>query len=499
MVPPTLQQLSSALGRSLPHEETYRTIRQSKRKAATALVITDAIVLSAVLFAVVALRGLVTSNDIPLADYLPVIGTVIALNLLGSFWRGIYPGYGKCVIAELRSTFYILTGVFAGIIMISFFTRGVLPYARSILALSWMLSFLTVPFIRMTMRRILAKKEWFGVPVMIVAESSLARRVVDTMRRHANIGLRPFIIVEPDEHDAEYGYYDSVPVIGGMDHVSSIARHYGIEHAVIGLPHATTDMLSHFIEQHSQALSHLTFMGEHVHPAVIWISNAHTDLLVSAEVEQRLRQPALWKKKRLFDLIVTTPLFLLSLPIMAAVAIAIKLTSQGPVFYRQRRLGYKGRTFDLLKFRTMVTNADEALDAMLRADPIAAKEFERYRKLKKDPRVTSIGAILRRYSMDELPQLWNVLRGDMSLIGWRPLIPLEAEMVGKDQRRTFEWMYYHTRPGLTGLWQVSVRNEAEFHERRHIDLYYMRNWSLFLDLYIVLRTVGAVFSGRGAY
>jgi undecaprenyl-phosphate galactose phosphotransferase len=98
----------------------------------------------------------------------------------------------------------------------------------------------------------------------------------------------------------------------------------------------------------------------------------------------------------------------------------------------------------------MVTNADEALDAMLRADPIAAKEFERYRKLKKDPRVTSIGAILRRYSMDELPQLWNVLRGDMSLIGWRPLIPLEAEMVGKDQRRTFEWMYYHTRPGLTG-------------------------------------------------
>ncbi len=496
---PTLQELGEALVRPTPHRSTHASIRSSRIKASMALVVSDALTLVAVLTGVIFLRTLNSPSPVPVESYLIVGAAIVFSNAFASAWRGIYPGYGSCAIAELRSTFYTVTGVFAAVIAVSFFTRGVLPYARSILLISWFFSVPLLAISRMATRRFLSRHGWFGIPTVIVGKHSMATRIVDTLRRNVQIGLRPLVIIEPDANTAEYGYYEGVPVIGGLDHVGPLTKRYGLTHGIVAMPHTNSETLNEILEEHCTNLQHVTFVGDHVHPSVVWISNANSDVLLSAEIEQRLRHPELRFKKRLFDVIVTVPLFLLSLPLMVAIAVAIKLTSRGPVLYRQKRVGEKGRMFSVLKFRTMVTNADEVLQDLLEADPTSADEWARFHKLKSDPRITGIGHWLRKYSLDELPQLWNVLKGEMTLVGSRPFLAGEMAAFDFEGRRAYLSMYHSTKPGLTGLWQVTVRNDAEFDVRTHVDLYYMRNWSLFLDIYILLRTVGVVMTGRGAY
>jgi len=198
--------------------------------------------------------------------------------------------------------------------------------------------------------------------------------------------------------------------------------------------------------------------------------------------------------KRFVDLIGALFLGLLSSPIIAVAALATRFSSEGPVLYRQIRIGRGNRAFTALKFRTMWMNADERLDDYLARDPALREQWERVAKLKNDPRVTRVGRFLRRFSLDELPQLWNVLTGEMSLIGPRPIVVEEIEKYGLDYTA-----YQRVRPGLTGLWQVSGRNDTTYQQRVDYDSYYVRNWSLWLDAKILIKTFRAVISGVGAY
>ncbi|MBU3742099.1 MAG: undecaprenyl-phosphate galactose phosphotransferase WbaP [Candidatus Kapabacteria bacterium] len=495
--PPTLQELSQVLRTRMPHEGSLAKIRHSRRMASIVLMLTDAVIVSGVLALVIAVRGMFSPVQIPLASYLPTFALVVLGNFVGSAWRGMYPGYGRCAITELRSTFYTLTGVFAAVIAMSFFTQGSLPFARSILLSAWLLSIPAQWFGRAMARRWMGKRAWYGIPVAIIGDHELSARVVDTLRNNSHIGLRPHVIVETDADDADYGYHEEVPIIGGLDNANDVVRKYGITHGVIAMSQVSSAVLSEMVDRLGQHVSHLTFVGEHVHPSVLWISNVQSDPLLSAEIEQRLRQPALRLKKRLFDIAVTLPLLLLSLPLMAVIAVLIKLTSKGPVLYRQIRIGQRGEEFELLKFRSMVLNADKNLAAILANDPDALREWSRFHKLRRDPRLTRIGSILRKYSIDELPQFWNVLRGDMTLVGSRPLLRFEYDNLA--WHKAYISMYTSTMPGLSGLWQVTTRSDVEFDVRIHIDMYYMRNWSIFLDIYILLRTVAVVLTGRGAY
>ncbi|MFS8586754.1 MAG: sugar transferase, partial [Acidimicrobiia bacterium] len=182
-------------------------------------------------------------------------------------------------------------------------------------------------------------------------------------------------------------------------------------------------------------------------------------------------------------------LLVLLAPVFAVVAVAVKLSSPGPVLYRQERVGQYGRTFEFLKFRTMVTEADAQLAQLAAANESDGLLF----KIREDPRVTRVGRFLRRTSLDELPQLWNVLRGDMSLVGPRPL-PVDAEEFEGDARRRLR-----VRPGITGLWQVSGRSELGWEETVALDMYYVDHWSLAMDLAILARTPLAVLRGTGAW
>ena len=172
----------------------------------------------------------------------------------------------------------------------------------------------------------------------------------------------------------------------------------------------------------------------------------------------------------------------------------IKLVSKGDVFYRQRRLGKNGQTFNMLKFRTMHPNAAGILKEELANGPELKKEWDRYQKLKNDPRITRVGRFLRRFSLDELPQLWNVLKGEMCLIGPRPILVNQLELYGESIKDC-----YRVRPGITGLWQVSGRNQTSFARRAELDLEYIQRWSIWLDIYILFKTIKVVIWREGAY
>ena len=198
--------------------------------------------------------------------------------------------------------------------------------------------------------------------------------------------------------------------------------------------------------------------------------------------------------KRLVDGAMATVISLVALPVGLGIALAVRLTSPGPVFYGQKRIGQNRKPFLAWKFRTMHRNADELLEAYLDSDPKLREEWEKDHKLRNDPRVTWIGGFLRKTSLDELPQLWNILVGEMSLVGPRPVVEDEACKYGPEFGR-----YLSVPPGLTGLWQVSGRNWTTYEERIRLDAFYVENWSLMFDFYILGRTVKAVVTGHGAY
>lgn len=197
--------------------------------------------------------------------------------------------------------------------------------------------------------------------------------------------------------------------------------------------------------------------------------------------------------KRILDVVGTIVLAAVFSPLMLAIVVLMR-REDGSIIYRHRRVGRDGRTFECLKFRTMVPDADQVLRELLERDPEIKAEWVRDHKLRCDPRVTRLGRFLRRTSLDELPQLWNVMRGEMSLVGPRPVVREELLRYGRNVRS-----YLAAKPGITGLWQIKGRNDTDYRRRVVLDTYYVRNQNLLLDLYILVKTTRVVLGGSGAY
>ncbi|WP_271894296.1 sugar transferase [Candidatus Phyllobacterium onerii] len=198
--------------------------------------------------------------------------------------------------------------------------------------------------------------------------------------------------------------------------------------------------------------------------------------------------------KRAIDLIIATMALVLLFPLLLIVAMIVKLADRGPVFYSHTRIGFGGAIFGCLKFRTMKTDASAQLAQLLRTNRAARTEWEETRKLKSDPRVTAVGEILRKSSIDELPQLINVVRGDMSLVGPRPITAEELPLYGEHISA-----YMAGRPGLTGHWQTSGRNDVSYQHRVCLDVHYLHNWSIGRDFVIMAKTILVLFSWKGSY
>lgn len=227
---------------------------------------------------------------------------------------------------------------------------------------------------------------------------------------------------------------------------------------------------------------------------VHWLSPRDLGQAVGLLVRQNLRDKRRLRFKRGMDLLFCTLGAVVLLPLGFLLALCIRLDSPGPIFFRQRRVGQGGREIRIFKFRTMVRDADAFLQRLLQENPALQEEWKEDQKLKNDPRITRVGRILRKLSLDELPQLINVVKGDMSLVGPRPIVENEEEKYGPVYEE-----YCLVKPGITGLWQISGRNNTSYAERVAYDHYYISNWSVWMDLWILGKTVPVVLTGYGAY
>ena len=270
----------------------------------------------------------------------------------------------------------------------------------------------------------------------------------------------------------------------------------GIQDVIIAAPGLPQDQLNHLLYRAQTLVPYVSVVPNLVG---VPMSNVEVEsffdtrimlLNIKNNLAFRLNQII----KRIFDVVLTLSGGLFLLPLFLGICVWIKTDSQGPAIYKQRRVGKDGKEFDCYKFRSMVVDSKERLEKLLATDPKAKEEWERDFKLKNDPRITKSGAFLRKTSLDELPQLLNVLKGEMSLVGPRPIVQKEVPRYEQYIKE-----YYMVLPGITGLWQVSGRSDTTYPERVAMDMWYVHNWSVWLDLVLLWRTVTAVIQSRGAY
>jgi Undecaprenyl-phosphate galactose phosphotransferase WbaP len=321
---------------------------------------------------------------------------------------------------------------------------------------------------------------------VIVGTPRVAAGIADTLERHPGLGLKPVALFPIA--DFPFTSWDHPELAVSLGHGSQV------RHLILGMAETPRHVALSFFNHCSELFTNVIVVPDLAGFSSLWVEARDLSGILGLEVHQRLLLPGSRIAKRTLDLAFVAALGVVALPLVVIIAAMIKLSSPGPVFYGQPRYGRGGRPFVAWKFRSMVDNANKVLEDHLNSNPSLREEWNLSQKLKRDPRVTPLGRFLRHTSLDELPQFWNILIGEMSLVGPRPIIASEIARYGADFA-----LYKKVTPGLTGMWQVSGRNLLSYEQRIGFDLYYVRNWSVWLDLHILARTVKTVLRGDGAY
>lgn len=429
-------------------------------------------------------------------QYLPTLywqlWPILGLFLLAYGFMGLYPAVCLSPVDELRRIVLSTTLTYLLLGAAIFLFREGETYSRGVFLLAWLFSLVGVLLFRLVVRHICARQRWWGYPVLILGAGKTGELVVQTLRHQPTFGLKPLAVL--DDNADKKGELAGIPVLGPLSLAPVLAQERDIHYAIVAMPGVRRDRLLKILERYGNTFPHLLMIPDLFGFASLWVSTKDLGGILGLEIRQRLLLPGPRLSKAALDFTLTLVVGILLLPLIGLIAALIKIDSPGPIFYGQVRLGREGRPFKAWKFRSMVKNADQILNQYLAVNPQLQEDWSKDQKLKHDPRVTRIGYFLRRTSLDELPQLWNVLRGEMSLVGPRPIVDEEvqryADVFG---------LYTKVLPGITGLWQVSGRNNVSYDERVNLDAYYVRNWSVWLDVYILLRTLWVVLIGDGAY
>ncbi len=431
------------------------------------------------------------TSELSLGQYLgfaPMAGLFLAAYAVG----GGYPGIPYHSAEELRRTTWLTTLVIVLLAALTFLVRGGLP-PRSLLLGTWLAALFLVPLGRHLVRRLAARRPWWGAPVIVLGAGRTGERIAVELRRRPEIGYR--VVAMVDDDPATHGTVAGVQVVGGLERADVLARELGVTTAMLAMPGVGQERVLEILSRHAREFQRIVIVPVFHGLPTLWVAARDLGGVLALEVRQNLLMP--WPRiaKRALDLVLVIPaLVVVGICVWPWVALITKIVSPGPLFYGQKRIGREGRTFTCWKFRSMRRDADAVLASYLAAHPELRAEWEATRKLKDDPRVTRFGAFIRRFSIDELPQFWNVLTGDMSLVGPRPIVDAEiAKYEG-----SFD-LYCQVRPGVTGMWQVSGRSDTSYAERIALDSYYVRNWSVWIDLVILARTPLVAVFGRGAY
>ncbi len=402
-------------------------------------------------------------------------------------FRNIFSGWREYVSVFNACTLGVMV-----IIVATFFFPDLI-IARAWLILAWLLVTLNVGTGRFATRRVVQHLRHRGhlqTMVIIVGANEEGQAIARQLQSNPNAGVWVAGFVD-DNFEMGYELLPNTPVLGSTDSLSTLVSYIGIHEIIVASTALPREKLLGFFQTFGTA-----------NDVNIRMSSGLYELMTTGVEVQEIGNIPLMKIKKvrpsgadtilkgLLDTLVSISILFISLPVMVAIGIAVKLDSPGPILHRRRVVGVGGKLFDAFKFRTMYVDADERLAQ----DPELRREFEENHKLKDDPRVTRIGRILRPLSLDELPQLFNVLLGQMSLVGPRMITAEEQARYGK-----FQMNLGTVKPGITGLWQVSGRSDLSYDERVMLDMHYIRNYSIWLDLHLLWQTIPAVFNKRGAY
>jgi Undecaprenyl-phosphate galactose phosphotransferase WbaP len=408
---------------------------------------------------------------------------------------GLYSGAALSPPEELRRATFSSAFLFPTIAALTASWRGPSRYITPTLFIALVASIVLIPLCRALLRQCLANKAWWGYPTVIFGTGETARLMAETLLGEPAFGLRPVAVFDQTQTWADSELRNKVTVLHDLGQAAEVARHLNAPYAVIAMQGSEPEALIETIEEHiSPYFARILLIPNLFRWSSLWIKPKSFGDILGLEVIQQSALPDRRAPKRILDFLLSLSALLILTPILAAIAVAIKIESRGPVFFGHDRIGQNGRTFKAWKFRTMVVNGDKVLERHFQRHPEAVSEWTRDHKLRNDPRVTKVGKFLRQTSLDEVPQLWNVLVNEMSLVGPRPIVEAEIPKYGSSYG-----LYTRVKGGVTGLWQVSGRNNIAYEERVKLDSFYVRNWSVWLDLCILYRTIGTVLFRSGAY
>jgi Undecaprenyl-phosphate galactose phosphotransferase WbaP len=417
--------------------------------------------------------------------YLPIFIIVFQIQHL-------YPGVSLAPSEEMRRFSIGSIMVYAGIILARTIEKAGWDSINTAFLISFVFSTLILLAARSVTHLFLNKTKLGGIPAVIYGTGSTGKLVVDCLLGSIRTGYVPVLML--DDNPLGDDEYRGVPVIHDTTAGPEVVKRYNIKMAIVATPELDSGRLKLLLNTSVSAFRYNVLIPNFFSISNIWMSVRDFNGVLGIETSHKLRLDWNLAIKRFFDLAIVISGGLFLLPFLLIVALLIKINSPGPVLYKHKRLGRNGQYFYAYKFRSMAADAEQKLQKLLESDPAAKEEWEKNRKLQNDPRVTGFGKFLRRTSIDEFPQLVNILKGEMSLVGPRPIVDEEVEKYGEDFSRIFS-----IRPGLTGLWQVSGRSDTNYYERVAYDAYYLQSWSIWLDLWIIFKTFGVVLVGKGAY
>ena len=397
------------------------------------------------------------------------------------FWRIIAGIFEACVYAIFNCVILLY------IIHIAEFI------SRLYMGFLGIFAFLFIVLFRYIIKKLFDALQLLKEPVLLMGSGKNAVLILEHIKN--DIGLNyQFIGYLKDQKEDEVA--KQLPCLGIFADAASVIRKTGVRKVLVVAPELAQTQMEDIIYELQPLVSSIGFIPD---MGTMPLSTMDIESLVDGHVlmfqmRNNLKNRGNRILKFVFDWFLTLIGTICIFPIFAIIALWIYLDSPGPVIFKHRRVGKGGKEFDCYKFRSMCVDADIKLKELLESNPAAKKEWEKDFKLKEDPRITNSGAFLRKTSLDELPQILNVLKGEMSLVGPRPIIQAEVPRYGK-----YISDYYMVRPGITGLWQTSGRNDIDYNERVQMDTWYVRNWNIWFDIVLLWRTFKAVLAGKGAY
>lgn len=406
----------------------------------------------------------------------------------------LYPGAGMSPVDEMRIIVTAVSAFAAAVLAALFLTTGLSVQLIYATLLTLVCGALLVPSGRVLLRHVFSHLPWWGVPVTILGAGKTAAMVIERLRRYPNLNLKVVACLDDDPMKWE-SKLEGVPVSGPIAAAAEL-RDRRVNYAIVAMPGLEPHRLASLVHELGRHYAKVVIIPNAMGMTSVGVGTRDSGGLVGFYVRGHLSHRSNLLLKRALDLLLLAPLGLLALPVILACSAAVAIASPGNPFFAQEREGFQGRKIRIWKLRTMRPDADEVLKRHLESDLAAKAEWEARFKLSRDPRVIPVvGNLLRRLSLDELPQLLNIARGELSFVGPRPFPYYHLECF-EDEFRTLRASVV---PGLTGYWQVTSRSTADLLGQVELDSYYINNWSLWLDLYVLVRTPWAVLFGVGAY